>query len=61
MRRQFEVMDHDRNGYVEKQDFDMLFDSLIQVRRWTPQSPGYDHLKSVLSGFWEVVNQMAAE
>ena len=51
--RLFQVYDADRNGVVEKNDFEEIFQNLATARDLTPGSPEYEELHGRFMEDWE--------
>ncbi|MCP6759694.1 MAG: EF-hand domain-containing protein [Fischerella sp. CENA71] len=49
----FQGLDVDKNGFVEREDFDQITSNLAQIRGWEPSSPDYENLHNQLLLMWE--------
>ena len=57
--RLFEVYDADRNGAVEKEDFEAIFHNLARARHLTQEMPQYQQLYAKFMEEWESLQQDA--
>ncbi|WP_020674291.1 EF-hand domain-containing protein [Amycolatopsis nigrescens] len=51
----FYAMDANKDGLLEKSDFEALTARWTGVRDWAPGSPGYRRLSEIMMGWWEVL------
>lgn len=56
--RHFYVLDYDRNGYIERQDFEEVARNLTEIRGWEKGSPGYEAIYAAVLGMWERIKQV---
>ncbi len=59
LRKLFDLYDHDRNGFVEKKDFDKVVMALAQARSLAPDSPQYEQLESSFLKVWRGLRNQA--
>ncbi|NEP78788.1 MAG: hypothetical protein F6K39_11795 [Okeania sp. SIO3B3] len=57
--RLFQVYDADRNGAVEKDDFEAIFYNLVQARNLTQEMPQYQQLYAKFMEDWEYLQKDA--
>lgn len=49
----FRGLDVDKNGFVEREDFDKITSNLAQIRGWETGSSDYENLHNHLISMWE--------
>lgn len=49
----FRGLDVDKNGFVEREDFDKITSNLARIRGWEPGSSDYENLHNQLISMWE--------
>jgi DHA1 family tetracycline resistance protein-like MFS transporter len=57
--RLFEVLDQDKNGTIELKDFQQVGENLSSIRGWSPEMVEYQVLQTSLTGFCEMLQQLA--
>ena len=55
----FEVLDRDNNGAIELKDFQLVGESVAKIRGWSPDTVEYEVLQASLTGFGEMLQQLA--
>lgn len=49
----FRAVDVDKNGFVEREDYDKITNNFASIRGWEPGSPDYENLHNKLIFMWE--------
>ncbi|CAH1793492.1 unnamed protein product [Owenia fusiformis] len=60
MKYQFEIwFDLDGNGSIENEDFNKLFDNMVEAKGLSPDSPMYDRAKNMKQNMWTILQHNA--
>ncbi|MBP0019830.1 MAG: MFS transporter [Cyanobacteria bacterium SBLK] len=55
----FDIFDRNKNGAIERQDFQQAGQSLAELRGLQPRTFEYDRLQASLMGLWEILRRLA--